>query len=940
MSSASAASASSASAREMISSLLLDRGDVASSADTKARAAELVSRALRGGTLPQALSAVKEEVASAEATLKEAVGSEDAVSSSLIPLARSVSNDAAAALSALQTGVGGLRRQHERLRSEIGEPRREAEAMGRQLENLQDAVGLLRAAARYVRLVGKLRDNVKSARHAAASVATAVDGAGKGEGSGAISEGGSGGLSNAELPKIAKTLFEIGSVESADERMKEMRVVRAEQAYINEIRRTVQLASRSSLLAGLRSMSQSDVASALQVYYNLGDLNGIVSDIVEDAKRNVRDLLARAFDHNTIFGQEAHSMGFIASGNESAEKRQAALWRRIASSLDDVTLEIFKLWHLQRVVWKKRDPITHARFVDELQILEGEGDGDGDGRESAGLGDGALSFRLWLALTECIAGHFDGGNADPSSISSSSGNKQQQKLALMVRETLINGFPRLATMLELFLRKVKGETTVKSAPPSVPPLCHQQLLATVSPLEQQYLARTLSKLSDMVMAVLPGSTGGGTNAFTGGGGGKTVSLGDVSRLGKVMREELVELSGCPSLMNKQCQGIAKVVRLFAERCEYSSVTGPDSTHIQTSTGQSATTTATNAQLRNIALTNALQELYSKLSPLIVSLKSSGLASASATRALASALASLRTTARTVIEPLMDALLARLETIISSVHSESFESGDALSVVGGHQQSSATVIRQSMFATRLINAMQHTRSEYLSRMVPSPFSEDVDTGECSIASELSTSMAMRAVEVYCRNLSLLPRMSDDRRAKLAADMTNIESAMSKYLVPVELTGIRCHTLRTLRPLLFIANSDIDSDGGDDGDGGSSGGLLDIRSSPLLKQDILPTVVLYHLLMWRCPEDVIPPHVNMKMTQKQFCRWMDEHVEREIWQAVVASLDAYASGRKDREETETKKQEPRTSIEAEKFCQVLKALGDDLLREFKDDDGAKK
>ena len=108
MSSASAASASSASAREMISSLLLERGDVASSADSKARAAELVSRALRGGTLPQALSAVKEEVASAEATLKEAVGSEDAVSSSLIPLARSVSNDAAAALSALQTGVGEI----------------------------------------------------------------------------------------------------------------------------------------------------------------------------------------------------------------------------------------------------------------------------------------------------------------------------------------------------------------------------------------------------------------------------------------------------------------------------------------------------------------------------------------------------------------------------------------------------------------------------------------------------------------------------------------------------------------------------------------------------------------------------------------------------------------------------------------------------------------
>ena len=75
-------------------------------------------------------------------------------------------------------------------------------------------------------------------------------------------------------------------------------------------------------------------------------------------------------------------------------------------------------------------------------------------------------------------------------------------------------------------------------------------------------------------------------------------------------------------------------------------------------------------------------------------------------------------------------------------------------------------------------------------------------------------------------------------------------MSKYLVPVEIVGKDHHTMRTLRPLLFVA------DGADDSDNI----ILKIKSSPLLKQDIQPSIILYHLLMWRCPDGVKAPHMR--------------------------------------------------------------------------------
>ena len=68
------------------------------------------------------------------------------------------------------------------------------------------------------------------------------------------------------------------------------------------------------------------------------------------------------------------------------------------------------------------------------------------------------------------------------------------------------------------------------------------------------------------------------------------------------------------------------------------------------------------------------------------------------------------------------------------------------------------------------------------------------------------------------------------------------------------------------------------------------------------------------------------VALGKTLNAFVSWMDERGERAIWAELAASLEAYAA----------RGGGGGTGTE-ERFCQVLKSLGDDLLRDFGGDDG---
>jgi hypothetical protein len=42
------------------------------------------------------------------------------------------------------------------------------------------------------------------------------------------------------------------------------------------------------------------------------------------------------------------------------------VWQKLGAALDDVGAAGVAMWHLQRVLAKKRDPLTHVRFEEVL----------------------------------------------------------------------------------------------------------------------------------------------------------------------------------------------------------------------------------------------------------------------------------------------------------------------------------------------------------------------------------------------------------------------------------------------------------------------------------------------------------------------------------------------------------------------------------------------
>jgi hypothetical protein len=49
-----------------------------------------------------------------------------------------------------------------------------------------------------------------------------------------------------------------------------------------------------------------------------------------------------------------------------ASKARESLWQRIGACMDQLHSIVVAAWHLQRVLSKKRDPISHIGFLDEV----------------------------------------------------------------------------------------------------------------------------------------------------------------------------------------------------------------------------------------------------------------------------------------------------------------------------------------------------------------------------------------------------------------------------------------------------------------------------------------------------------------------------------------------------------------------------------------------
>lgn len=123
---------------------------------------------------------------------------------------------------------------------------------------------------------------------------------------------------------------------------------------------------------GMEGLNQAEVGTGLQVFYNLGELRITVDQMVERYKASAVKSVATALDMKAVSGGGGGGFGpggVRGSGTPQlggGGKAREALWGRMSVCMDKLHSVLVAVWHLQRVLSKKRDPFTHVLLLDEV----------------------------------------------------------------------------------------------------------------------------------------------------------------------------------------------------------------------------------------------------------------------------------------------------------------------------------------------------------------------------------------------------------------------------------------------------------------------------------------------------------------------------------------------------------------------------------------------
>lgn len=158
-------------------------------------------------------------------------------------------------------------------------------------------------------------------------------------------------------------------------------VVDDELGWVSETGNRLRSEGMSVLVKGMEGLNQAEVGTGLQVFYNLGELRGAVDGLVSKYKGMGVKSVSAALDMKAISavttgggGGGFGPGGIQRSGTPQiggGAKAKDALWQRVGNCMDQIHSIVVVVWHLQRVLSKKRDPFTHVLLLDEvLQVCK------------------------------------------------------------------------------------------------------------------------------------------------------------------------------------------------------------------------------------------------------------------------------------------------------------------------------------------------------------------------------------------------------------------------------------------------------------------------------------------------------------------------------------------------------------------------------------------
>uniref|UniRef100_A0A0D6QR93 Conserved oligomeric Golgi complex subunit 5 n=1 Tax=Araucaria cunninghamii TaxID=56994 RepID=A0A0D6QR93_ARACU len=623
--------------------------------------------------------------------------------------------DAEGVLTAVKSGVVALQGSVQRVRSEIAEPYKQIRLKSRQLSNLHDAVELLQTIVRVLRQLKKFRE---------------------------LMEG------KPDLAKAAQLYNEIETLRNEGD-LNGVEVVDEEIPWLMEAGNRLRSEAMKVFESGMEALNQSEVGSALQVYYNMGELKATVEAVVGKYKAQAVKSVSSALDMKAVSASVAFGVpgGVQRSGTPqlgSSVKAREGLWQRLGACMDQLHSIVVAVWHLQRVLSKKRDPFTHVLFLDEVMQE----------------GDSMLTDRVWDALVKSFASQMK------SAFTASS----------FIKETFVLGYPKLLSMVENVIERILQDTNVKGFLPALKTEGKNQMLAAIESFQTAYLAHCLSSLSDLVNnSLFPMSSRGGIP-----------SQEQISRFISRIQEEIESVKLDAHLTLLVLREIGKVLQLLAEKAEYQISTGPESRQVMGP--------ASPLQVKNFTICLHLQEVHTRISAMVSSLPTVAM------EVLSPSLGAIYGVACDAVTPLFQAMLDRLENCILQIHDQSF---------GGDDINAGMDENGSRYMEEIQKSIIHFRREFLSKLLPSATSHFNSVVGESICARLTRKMAARVLTFFVRHAAIIRPLSESGKLQLTRDMAELELVVGQNLFQVEQLGAPYRALRALKPLFFQETSRIAS-----------------------------------------------------------------------------------------------------------------------------------
>lgn len=177
---------------------------------------------------------------------------------------------------------------------------------------------------------------------------------------------------NVDLAKAAQLYCEILTLCNEND-LKGINVVDEEMQWVYESGNRLRTEGMGVLEKGLEALNQAEVGAGLQVFYNLGELRETVDGLIGKYKSVGVKSIGVALDMKAISsgggGFGGGPGGIQRSGTPQiggGVKAKEALWQRMTTCMDQLHSIVLAVWHLQRVLSKKRDPFTHVLLIDEV----------------------------------------------------------------------------------------------------------------------------------------------------------------------------------------------------------------------------------------------------------------------------------------------------------------------------------------------------------------------------------------------------------------------------------------------------------------------------------------------------------------------------------------------------------------------------------------------